>query len=74
MCISYPESIEERLLDLGNIPLSRIVNHPAPGDATTKDWLAVRETENNLHELVDGTLVEKPMGWLETLLGATLIQ
>lgn len=72
MCISYPESLEERLLDLGNIPLSRIVNHPAPGEATKNDWLAIRETENKLYELVDGTLVEKPMGWLESLLGTLL--
>lgn len=72
MCLSYPDSLEERLLDLGNIPLTRILNHPAPGQATTEDWLVVREKSQKLYELVDGTLVEKPMGWLESLLGTTL--
>lgn len=74
MCVSYPETLQERLLDLGNIPLSRIVMIPPPGQATKNDWLAIRESSKRLCELVDGTLVEKPMGWLESLLGAVLVR
>lgn len=74
MCVSYPETLQERLLDLGNVPLSRIVMTPPPGQATKSDWLAIRHNVRKLCELVDSTLVEKPMGWLESMLGAVLIQ
>jgi len=74
MGISYPETIQDRLADLGNIPLGRIRMNPPPGQATTEDWLVVREERSGLCELIDGTLVEKPMGWLESLLGAVLVR
>jgi Uma2 family endonuclease len=74
MGISYPETLQDRLADLGNIPLDCIRLNPPPGQATTEDWLVVREDRNGLCELIDGTLVEKPMGWLESLLGAVLVQ
>lgn len=74
MCVSYPETLQERLLDLGNVPLSRVVMTPPPGQATKSDWLAITQNGRKLCELVDGTLVEKPMGWLESMLGAVLIQ
>jgi Uma2 family endonuclease len=47
---------------------------PPPGQASVSDWLVVRENGKRFVELVDGTLVEKPLGWLESLLGAVLIQ
>jgi len=74
MCVAFPETLDERLLDLGNIPLTRIMMTPPPGEATKSDWLAIRESDKRLCELVDGTLVEKTMGWLESLLGAVLIR
>jgi Uma2 family endonuclease len=74
MSIAYPESLEQRLLDLGNIPLSRVLMQPPPGTATIADWIAVRNNEKRLCELIDGTLVEKPMGWLESMLATVLIQ
>ena len=46
----------------GPVPLERIWLHPAPGTATVDDVIRVDEHENRLCELVDGTLVEKPMG------------
>ncbi len=73
MSVAYPENLAERLFDLGNIPLSRVIMTPPPGTATKADWLAVRQSEQRLCELVDGTLVEKPMGWLESFLGTVLI-
>ena len=51
---------------LGGIPLERIWFHPAPGTATEKDVIRAEERENRLFELVDGTLVEKAIGFEES--------
>jgi Uma2 family endonuclease len=56
---------KEWLADLGNIPIERILFDPWPGTATEKDLLHYVEVEKRLCELVDGTLVEKPMGYWE---------
>ena len=58
---------------LGGIPLERIWFHPAPGTATEKDVIEAEARENRLCELVDGTLVEKAMGFEESRLAAELI-
>ena len=58
---------------LGGIPLDRIWFHPAPGTAAEKDVVEAEERENRLCELVDGTLVEKAMGFEEARLAARLI-
>lgn len=57
---------------LGDVPLSRIVMNPLPGTATEKDLLRFVEVDTRLVELIDGTLVEKPMGWLESQLALRL--
>ena len=57
---------------LGGIPLERIWFHPAPGTATEKDVLEAEARENCLCELVDGTLVEKAMGFEESRLAVEL--
>jgi Uma2 family endonuclease len=57
---------------LGGISLDRIWFHPAPGTATEKDVLEVEARENRLCELVDGTLVEKAMGFDEARLAMRL--
>ena len=59
---------------LGHVPLSRIRYHPAPGTATEADVLVYPKGEKRLYELVDGVLVEKPMGYYESLLAALLIR
>ncbi|MCA9123152.1 MAG: Uma2 family endonuclease [Planctomycetaceae bacterium] len=53
---------------LGDIPAERILVVPPPGYATPDDvdWLDAHE--DRLCELEDGVLVEKPMGWYESLL------
>lgn len=51
-----------------DIPPSRIRLSPTPGTATEADVLAVHANEKVLCELVDGMLVEKPMGLLESVL------
>ncbi len=54
---------------LGGVSLERIWFHPAPGTATEKDVIEAEERENRLCELVDGTLVEKAMGFEEVATG-----
>jgi Uma2 family endonuclease len=71
--------VQERL---GHIPESRIRSFPAPGTATVQDLLDSSLTGDRLHELVDGILVEKGMGyregslalWLGTLINLYLIE
>jgi hypothetical protein len=53
---------------LGGIPLERIWVHPAPGTATENDLIEAEARESCLCELVDGTLVEKAMGFEESRL------
>ena len=51
---------------LGGVPLERIRYKPAPGMATERDVLEAENRENRLCELVDGTLVEKAVGFEES--------
>lgn len=60
--------------DLGNIPMSRVRSEPAPGAASVEDVVRLRNVERRLYELVDGTLVEKAMGWQESLLAGIILQ
>ncbi|MEZ6060099.1 MAG: Uma2 family endonuclease, partial [Planctomycetaceae bacterium] len=46
---------------------------PAPGTATVEDLIRYSAEDDRLYELVDGTLVEKAMGWQESLLGGLLL-
>jgi Uma2 family endonuclease len=57
--------------DLG-VPPERILLHPTPGTATEQDVLDYDDHENRLVELVDGVLVEKAMGFEESVVGATI--
>ena len=60
--------------DLGDIPIDRIVFDPSPGSATEADLLRLAEREDLLCELIEGTLVEKPIGYLESLIAVALIE
>ncbi|MFO0942719.1 MAG: Uma2 family endonuclease [Pirellulales bacterium] len=73
MSIAIASTWEERLHDLGNVPASRVRIDPAPGTATIEDVNRLRDTEHRLYELVDRTLVEKSMGWQESLLAGVLL-
>ncbi len=50
------------------MPPERVRHDPLPGLATARDALAVHDRENILCELVDGVLVEKVMGYEESIL------
>ncbi len=57
---------------LGHVPLHRIRFFPRPGNATEADLLAVLQKEDLLCELVEGVLVEKGMGYTESILAMAL--
>jgi Uma2 family endonuclease len=61
-------TIGDLLKRLGQIPAKRVRLHPTPGTATEKDVIDVLDRENVLCELVEGTLVEKAMGYEESAL------
>ncbi|WP_206291997.1 Uma2 family endonuclease [Humisphaera borealis] len=61
------------LLDrLGGVPASRVRYFPLPGSATEQDVIDIEARENRLFELVDGTLVEKGMGYRESMLAVAI--
>lgn len=52
---------------MGNVPLDRIVFDPPPGTATVADVIRLIDGDQKCAvELVNGTLVEKPMGLRES--------
>lgn len=73
--IDSPQTIEtlaDLLERLGGIPLHRIRFHPYPGTATEADILEAERQTGSLFELVDGVLVEKAVGFRESLLAIAL--
>jgi Uma2 family endonuclease len=66
-------TIADLLTRLGNVPASRVRLYPTPGTATEKDVIKVLDLENRPCELVEGTLVEKPMGFEESGVAVTII-
>lgn len=53
---------------LGDIPAERILVVPPPGYATEEDVIRLDAHEDRLCELQEGVLVEKPMGWYESII------
>ncbi len=66
-------NVGDLLERLGNISPRRVVLDPPPGKATEKDLLRLMRKTGRLYELVEGTLVEKPMGYLEGCLGGWIL-
>jgi Uma2 family endonuclease len=61
------------LLDsLGGIPADRVRFNPKPGEATEQDAIEAEHRFGRLCELIDGTLVEKAMGYYESLLAVVI--
>jgi Uma2 family endonuclease len=67
-----PQTIAELLDELGGIDPARVLCQPPPGLATEADLLRKIEAEDQLVELIDGVLVEKPMGHRESRLAIWL--
>ena len=61
------------LADLGNIPAQRVRTEPRPGSATIDDLLRVNG-QGGMCELVDGVLVDKAMGWRESLIASLVCE
>ena len=69
------QMLDELLAGLGGIDPSRICLDPPPGHATEKDLIRyLHQADKRVFELVDRTLVEKPMGLKESFLAAILIK
>lgn len=72
--IDSVRTLAELLAPLGGVPLDRIRANPAPGRATLKDVVDLQDREGVLCELVSGVLVEKPVGYSESLLAAVIVE
>ncbi len=66
-------SLSELLEELGGISALRVRNEPAPGHATIADLVQVNQSGSHC-ELIDGILVEKAMGWSESLIAGVLVE
>src|SRR5271166_5222647 len=66
-------TIGDLLKRLGNIPAGRVRLHPTPGAATEQDVIEILDRENRPCELVEGTLVEKPVGYEESAIAGLIL-
>ncbi len=66
-------TVADLLERLGGIAATRVLLDPRPGEATEQDVVNLHDRENRLFELVNGTLVEKVMGFEESRFAAFLI-
>ena len=60
-------TLADLLKSLGGISAARVRRQPLPGTATSLDVIAIQDRESRLCELVDGTLVDKVMGFDESI-------
>jgi Uma2 family endonuclease len=67
------EDMGELLRRLGNISPKRVCMDPLPGLATERDLLRKHGRPHKLYELIEGTLVEKAVGHVESIVAAKLI-
>jgi Uma2 family endonuclease len=74
VAVKDPESIADLLERLGDIDPNRVRLRPAPGQAVEEDVVAIRNRERRIYELVDGVLVEKIMGFRESILAGVVIR
>lgn len=61
-------TVGELLRELGGVGPDRVLLDPAPGTATEGDLVRLNAGGGRLYELVEGTVVEKPMGFEEGFL------
>ena len=66
------QTVDELVDWLGGIPGHRIRLVPVPVTATEQDVIDAAEHEDRLFELVDGVMVEKAMGYMESVLAVYL--
>lgn len=66
------DTLADKLRELGDIPPDRVLWTPRPGTATVADQLLLIERDGRLVELLDGILVEKPMGARESFMAIAI--
>lgn len=73
--VSFPVtwSLADLQTHLGDIPAERIRLLPSPGFATEADVAEIAAREDRLYELEDGVLVEKLVGWYESILAGLIL-
>ena len=64
--LSKVRTIADLLHRLGDIPSERVIFQPFPGTATEDDIYEIERREGRICELVDGTLVEKTVGYYDS--------
>jgi len=64
--------VADLLESLGNVPAWRIRMKPVPGTATEADLIEALRRRDHICELIDGTLVEKAVGYTESRLAVFL--
>ncbi|MBC8869909.1 MAG: Uma2 family endonuclease [Planctomycetes bacterium] len=67
-------TLADLLEQLGNVPLNRIRVDPPPGTATEEHVIRAEGHTGRCCELIDGVLVEKTMGYLESLLAGAILE
>jgi Uma2 family endonuclease len=67
------ETVADLLKRLGDISPSRVLAEPPPGTAVETQVVELHDKHNRLFELVDGTLVEKAMGYRESILAGYIV-
>jgi Uma2 family endonuclease len=73
--ITQAETLADLLDRLGNIPLERIRFGSTFGSATEEDVIRLLDGgDKHICELIDGILVEKPMGLKESMIATVVIQ
>ena len=68
------QTLADLLGGLGDIPLDRVRLRPALGTATEADVIDLGSRVKRLCELVDGVLVEKAMGFVESSLAGLILE
>ena len=66
--VAHELTLADVLQQLGGISPRRIRFRPAPGTATEDDVIKIRDRERRLFELIDGVIVEKVLGYWESVL------
>jgi Uma2 family endonuclease len=70
--VSAEWTLADLLQQLGDIPPNRIRMVPPPGTATEEDVLKAEGHTGRVCELIDGVLVEKTVGYRESLLACAI--
>ena len=66
-------TLDDLLEHLGGIAPSRVRLRPYPGTATEADLIEANARKLTIYELVDGVLVEKGMGYTESVLAGLIL-